>query len=701
MKTIIYILSMLLCVSATPFKFKVQSDNAGTSNNDQFTLPILAPYTYNFDIDWGDGGAPQTVTTNTPITHTFSGGAGEYEIEITENVAAGFPTMRFSNGGDKLKVTEITQWGTNQWTRWEQLFWGCSNLKITATDHATAVTSSITNADHAFRGAGIDSFPSFDLTGLIAMSNMFNGCTNMQKFRAPTVTAGQITSVTNTWYNCTALDSFPAMDLSGVSSFYETWRGCTGLTIFGAVNMSGATSLTTTFYGNTALCCYPTTTFDNVTVATNTWYGCVNIEDTFDIAMPAVINLFRCWYNNKKMQAFTLDSLQAASWIEDAWYGCENLTEFPTIVDAVKNADRAWMACSSLTGPITINMPICTTLRFTYRLCTEIDSFLTFTTPVCTDFHETFVECTSMVYLDTNADFSNGTDFEWCFHHTPNWNNVPAYDFSSAELCQYMFGSMGSVSSFKSHDFPAATDMSNFLYEGTLTSLDYSSILDSLAENNVNTSVTLSGGSSKYLYKYMDERAVLTSDRSWTITDGGLDSDSGDVTLDSIGLSQLILYGDYSTIDSVYVDGAKATIDGSSTDSILLTPAAPIMWSDSLYTFSLYSGINAIDTGLYFYNMRIDTLNGIYTHRDSSLVFICDALPDSADEPFAKINALTLPLTRWADDTVKGTVPSDAPAGKYSNPWVGYVEDTDTIAIDTFSSHIRVLVPQIISGGSN
>ncbi len=41
------------------FTFTVKSDNAGTSNDDQFTLPLPSAGTYDCVIDWGDGGAPE------------------------------------------------------------------------------------------------------------------------------------------------------------------------------------------------------------------------------------------------------------------------------------------------------------------------------------------------------------------------------------------------------------------------------------------------------------------------------------------------------------------------------------------------------------------------------------------------------------------------------------------------------------------
>ena len=124
---------------STPFKIIVDTTKAG-SGNTHFILPLDGSSTYNFDVDWGDGGAVQTVTTNTSIDHTMLGGAGTYTISITENVVGGFPHIYFNDSGDKLKLMQISQWGTNKWLSLERAFRGCSNLTITATDEATANT---------------------------------------------------------------------------------------------------------------------------------------------------------------------------------------------------------------------------------------------------------------------------------------------------------------------------------------------------------------------------------------------------------------------------------------------------------------------------------------------------------------------------------------------------------------------------------
>jgi len=99
------------------FMIKVDTTKAGSAS-DTFVLPLrnLGGYNYNFTVDWGD--LSNEVITNAStgfpnITHVYSS-PGIYVISILENVIGGFPQIFFSNTGDKLKIVELMNWGTNR-----------------------------------------------------------------------------------------------------------------------------------------------------------------------------------------------------------------------------------------------------------------------------------------------------------------------------------------------------------------------------------------------------------------------------------------------------------------------------------------------------------------------------------------------------------------------------------------------------------
>jgi hypothetical protein len=241
------------------FKFKVKTDNSGISSNNQFILPLRVGQTYNFDINWGDG-IVETIISNTSITHTYAL-IGTYEISITENIVGGFPAIYFNNTGDKLKIIDLTEWGTNKWLSFEGAFYGCSNMIISAIDHNTAVTQYVELFNNAWRvcssltsfpllntSAAINfnatwrdcssliSFPLLNTYNVTTFDSSWQNCTGLTNF--PLLNSSKVTSFTNSWYNCNKLTSFPLLDSSKVTSFYCAWYNCTSLTVFPLLNMS-------------------------------------------------------------------------------------------------------------------------------------------------------------------------------------------------------------------------------------------------------------------------------------------------------------------------------------------------------------------------------------------------------------------------------------------------------------------------------
>ena len=119
-----------------------------TGTNETITIPTTG-LGYNYDINTSDG---QTFTGETgDKTITFAI-AGDYDVEISGD----FPRIYFNNGGDKLKLVDIVQWGSIAWTSFESAFYGCNSL----------TTTSVTDAP--------------DLSNVSNMRNMFYYCLSLE-----------------------------------------------------------------------------------------------------------------------------------------------------------------------------------------------------------------------------------------------------------------------------------------------------------------------------------------------------------------------------------------------------------------------------------------------------------------------------------------------------------------------------------------
>jgi hypothetical protein len=109
-------------VTSDRFIITVDTTKEGSAA-DTFVLPT-AEAGYNAYVDWGDGGAEQNIT-DTPgnVSHTYAS-QGTYQIKIRGT----FPRIYFNNGGDKLKIISINNWGNIIWSSMINAFYGCSNM---------------------------------------------------------------------------------------------------------------------------------------------------------------------------------------------------------------------------------------------------------------------------------------------------------------------------------------------------------------------------------------------------------------------------------------------------------------------------------------------------------------------------------------------------------------------------------------------
>ena len=96
-------------IENTSFIFTIDTENAGSATK-TFVIPLVNDGVIDMNVDWGDGDTNNIVLWNDPnLTHVYAA-TGIYEIQISGTIR-GFD---FANGGDKLKILLISQWGDFQ-----------------------------------------------------------------------------------------------------------------------------------------------------------------------------------------------------------------------------------------------------------------------------------------------------------------------------------------------------------------------------------------------------------------------------------------------------------------------------------------------------------------------------------------------------------------------------------------------------------
>jgi hypothetical protein len=198
--------------------FTVQSDNVGTSNDNQFTIPTSGSG-YLYDISTDDGYTATGVTGNHTIT--FPSGVGVHTVTISAELG-GFPKFYFNNGGDRLKMMDISNFGIYGYglTSQQFAFRGCSLLTVSATD--IGHFENVNNFRFIFENTSVSTLPLIDTSAVTTFETAFKGCNFI---------------------------TFPSLDLSSSTSFEKTWQSNTNLVNFPA-NMfdnSSATNYTNAF----------------------------------------------------------------------------------------------------------------------------------------------------------------------------------------------------------------------------------------------------------------------------------------------------------------------------------------------------------------------------------------------------------------------------------------------------------------------
>ncbi|MGV8171150.1 MAG: BspA family leucine-rich repeat surface protein [Candidatus Woesearchaeota archaeon] len=176
--------------------------SSGSSNNTSIRLPLNNLGNYSFTVYWGDGSNNTVNSWNSSnATHDY-GTAGIYNINITGNITG----WNFSNTGDKLKLLEISQWGSLRLGNTGYYFYGASNMNITAVDILNL--SGTTSFREAFRNCTnlttVSSMNNWNTSNVTDMYRTFYDANNFNQ----NISGWNTAKVTNMSYMFRAASSF-------------------------------------------------------------------------------------------------------------------------------------------------------------------------------------------------------------------------------------------------------------------------------------------------------------------------------------------------------------------------------------------------------------------------------------------------------------------------------------------------------------
>ena len=162
--------SRLRASAFSPFIIEVDTSKAGSASDAfEFTGAVG-----DYDVIAKQNGTQVATFNDLSNQETITlPSSGIYVLEVKSKEVNGFNRIQFNNGGDKLKITDIKQWGDVVWSSFSESFFGCSNMLTTATDIPNL--SNVTNMSNMFRNtssANPDTI-NWDVSSVTNMSLMF------------------------------------------------------------------------------------------------------------------------------------------------------------------------------------------------------------------------------------------------------------------------------------------------------------------------------------------------------------------------------------------------------------------------------------------------------------------------------------------------------------------------------------------------
>ena len=478
--------------------------STGSSNTTQIKLPLESSGTYNFNVDWGDGNSDLITTYNqAEVTHNYAS-AGVYNVSINGTIIG----FRFNNGGDRLKISDISNWGDLNLGNSNGYFYGASNLDVTATDQ-------------------------LNLTGTTNMYQMFYNATNFNGNISNWDTSKVTTMYRMFWLATNFNGNINNWDTSSVTSMYQMFYYATNFNQnISNWNTSKVTTMGYMFYSatnfNGNISNWDTSSVTTMSYmfrnATN-FNGNISNWDTSSV----IYMQYMFYYATNFNQDIGNWNVSSVTTMVNMFYQATNFNGNISNWDTSKVTTMYTMfyqAANFNQNLSNWNVSSVTTMYAMFRSATNFNQNISnWNTSKVTNMRYMFQLATNFNQNLSNWDTSSVTTMDRMFNGATNFNqNLSNWDTSSVTNMYGMFnGATNFNGNISNWDVSSVTTMTNMFYGVTLSTTNYDSLLNGWASlPSLQLNVVFSGGNSKYSSAAVTSRnTTLIGTYSWTITDGG------------------------------------------------------------------------------------------------------------------------------------------------------------------------------------
>ena len=529
--------------------------STGSSNASQIKLPLEESGNYNFIVDWGDNTNNDIITiyNQSEVIHTYAT-VGEYNIIINGTLKG----WRFNNQGDRLKLLEISQWGSLNLGNSNNYFSGSENLVLTATDapdlngttflngafsHCHNLgrngnmnlwdVSSVTDMRYMFNFASDFSQPigTWNVSSVTDMRNMFNYAA---RFNQP-IGDWNVSSVTNMsciFYNAGSFNQpIGTWNVSSVTDMsYMFFSAGSFNQPIGTWDVSSVTDMSNMFLFARFNQLIGTWDVSSVTDMSNMFYNAGSFNQsigTWDVSSVTDMSymFFQSPIFNQPIGEWDVSNVID---MNHMFCGANSFNQSIGTWDVSSVTDMSYMFFQSFV----FNQPIGDwDISSVTNMCNMFYRARAFNQPIgtwnvssVTDMSWMFNEALKFNQPIGNWDVSNVKNMNGMFKSTIKFNqSICDWDVSSVTNMNGMFtNTIAFNQPIGDWDVSNVTDMENMFLYTTLSISNYNNLLLGWSLLSLQSGVIFNAGFSRYSIIADDAKNHIISTYDWTITDGGI-----------------------------------------------------------------------------------------------------------------------------------------------------------------------------------
>ena len=405
------------------------------------TLPVSGAG-LNITVDWGDGSAIETITTEFP-THAYAT-TGIYEISVLGNCPE-WGYKESTSIGNQSKYYTYTQYliGIKQWGELNATRYGfskCINLKYV---HGNATANTFLKLNDMTRMfCDCKSLQELDLSFINSsnvtwMHGVFEGCTNLKSINLDTLNTNKVNDMSNMFSGCNSLKDLDlkSFDTSNVKYMNTMFYDCKSLTKLDISNFvtNNVVGMTGMFKQCRNLVELNLTSIDtsNVTSMFQMFNACNSLKelDLSDFNTSKVTSTNDMFYDCRSLEKLDISNFDTSNVTDmyDMFCSCKSLKEIDVSsfdTSKVDNMMSMFANCSSLErlNISNFNTSNVTAMNGMFRGCSKVETLNLKNIELANvkSMNEMFAGCTKLKSILTSEKFVISGDTTDMFNNCPN-----------------------------------------------------------------------------------------------------------------------------------------------------------------------------------------------------------------------------------------------------------------------------------------